>query len=133
MQAERGLAGRGERRCAYVCRGSRHSHEEANAVALSSLAPFLPVRLRCIVVEILPGERMYRLLPPPLLSFLLPFFHAQIRDISMRYREDLPPVLKGLTLSIKGGSRVGVVGRTGAGKSSLISALFRLVEYDRDK
>ena len=42
-------------------------------------------------------------------------------------------MLKGLTLSIKGGSRVGVVGRTGAGKSSLISALFRLVEYDRDK
>ena len=51
----------------------------------------------------------------------------------MRYRDDLPPVLKGLTLSIKGGSRVGVVGRTGAGKSSLISALFRLVEYDRDR
>ncbi|CAM9451621.1 unnamed protein product, partial [Hapterophycus canaliculatus] len=57
----------------------------------------------------------------------------EIRDMSMRYREDLPPVLKGLTLSIEGGSRVGVVGRTGAGKSSLISALFRLVEYDRDR
>lgn len=50
--------------------------------------------------------------------------------MSMRYRHDLPPVLKDLTLSIKGGSRVGVVGRTGAGKSSLIAALFRLVEYD---
>ncbi|CAM9399555.1 unnamed protein product, partial [Ectocarpus sp. 12 AP-2014] len=58
---------------------------------------------------------------------------ASVRDMSMRYREDLPPVLKGLTLSIKGGSRVGVVGRTGAGKSSLIAALFRLVEYDRDR
>ncbi|CAM9122992.1 unnamed protein product [Ectocarpus sp. 4 AP-2014] len=57
----------------------------------------------------------------------------EVRDMSMRYREDLPPVLKGLTLSIKGGSRVGVVGRTGAGKSSLIAALFRLVEYDRDR
>ncbi|CAM9886717.1 unnamed protein product [Scytosiphon promiscuus] len=56
-----------------------------------------------------------------------------VRDMSMRYREDLPPVLRRLTLSIKGGSRVGVVGRTGAGKSSLISALFRLVEYDRDR
>ena len=53
--------------------------------------------------------------------------------MSMRYREDLPPVLKDLTLSIKGGSRVGVVGRTGAGKSSLIAALFRLVEYDRER
>lgn len=50
----------------------------------------------------------------------------------MRYREDLPPALQGLSLSIKGGSRVGVVGRTGAGKSSLIAALFRLVEYDRN-
>ncbi|CAM9972835.1 unnamed protein product, partial [Ectocarpus sp. 12 AP-2014] len=59
--------------------------------------------------------------------------NIEVRDMSMRYREDLPPVLKGLTLSIKGGSRVGVVGRTGAGKSSLIAALFRLVEYDRDR
>ena len=57
----------------------------------------------------------------------------QVRDMSMRYREDLPPVLKDLTLSIKGGSRVGVVGRTGAGKSSLIAALFRLVEYDKER
>lgn len=57
----------------------------------------------------------------------------QIRDVSMRYRKDLPRVLKGLTLSIKGGSRVGVVGRTGAGKSSLIAALFRLVEVDSDR
>ncbi|CBN77890.1 multidrug resistance-associated protein-like protein [Ectocarpus siliculosus] len=59
--------------------------------------------------------------------------NIEVRDMSMRYRDDLPPVLKGLTLSIKGGSRVGVVGRTGAGKSSLIAALFRLVEYDRER
>ncbi|KAI5779576.1 P-loop containing nucleoside triphosphate hydrolase protein [Geopyxis carbonaria] len=47
---------------------------------------------------------------------------------SMRYRPELPLVLKDLTLSIPGGSRVGIVGRTGAGKSSITSALFRLVE-----
>ncbi|CAM9713918.1 unnamed protein product [Discosporangium mesarthrocarpum] len=51
-----------------------------------------------------------------------------ILDLTLRYRQDLPAVLKGLSLFVKGGSRVGVVGRTGAGKSSLISALFRLVE-----
>ncbi|CAM9223590.1 unnamed protein product, partial [Hapterophycus canaliculatus] len=57
----------------------------------------------------------------------------EIQNVSMRYREDLPRVLKDLTLSISGGSRVGVVGRTGAGKSSLISALFRLVECDKGR
>ena len=37
-------------------------------------------------------------------------------------------MLKGITCTFKEGSRVGVVGRTGSGKSTLISALFRLVE-----
>ncbi|CAM9747840.1 unnamed protein product, partial [Sphacelaria rigidula] len=57
----------------------------------------------------------------------------QIRDLVLRYRKDLPLVLKGLNFSITGGSRVGVVGRTGAGKSSLVAALFRLVEYDTNR
>ncbi|EPS96092.1 hypothetical protein FOMPIDRAFT_101769 [Fomitopsis schrenkii] len=50
------------------------------------------------------------------------------KDVVMRYRPGLPFVLKGLSLSIKGGEKVGVVGRTGAGKSSLMLALFRIVE-----
>ena len=44
----------------------------------------------------------------------------------MSYRDDLPPALCGLTVEIKGGMRVGIVGRTGAGKSSIATALFRL-------
>merc|ERR1711871_1141551 len=52
----------------------------------------------------------------------------EINDLSMRYREGLPLVLKGLKASIKGGSRVGIVGRTGCGKSSLMLSLLRLVE-----
>ncbi|XP_071641737.1 ATP-binding cassette subfamily C member 4-like isoform X2 [Temnothorax longispinosus] len=49
-----------------------------------------------------------------------------LKDVSMKYRSDHPPVLKNLNVSIEPGWKVGVVGRTGAGKSSFISALFRL-------
>jgi ATP-binding cassette subfamily C (CFTR/MRP) protein 4 len=48
--------------------------------------------------------------------------------VFLRYSKDLPHVLKDINLTIEPGEHVGVVGRTGAGKSSLISVLFRLVE-----
>ncbi|GBG83673.1 hypothetical protein CBR_g37475 [Chara braunii] len=58
-----------------------------------------------------------------------PFQGAILFDnVWMRYREDLPPVLKGLTIAVKPTEKIGVVGRTGAGKSSLFNALFRIVE-----
>ncbi|CAN6889934.1 unnamed protein product [Brassica oleracea] len=57
-------------------------------------------------------------------------FHGNVHleDLKVRYRPNTPLVLKGITLDIKGGEKVGVVGRTGSGKSTLIKVLFRLVE-----
>ena len=49
-------------------------------------------------------------------------------NVEMRYRAGLPLVLKGLSMHVRAGERIGVVGRTGAGKSSIMSALFRLQE-----
>jgi ABC-type multidrug transport system fused ATPase/permease subunit len=49
-------------------------------------------------------------------------------DVSLRYRPQLPLVLQDVTFRVAGGERVGILGRTGSGKSSIIVALFRLVE-----
>ena len=46
----------------------------------------------------------------------------------VRYGPHLPLVLKGLTCTFPGGMKVGVVGRTGSGKSTLIQSIFRIVE-----
>ena len=51
-------------------------------------------------------------------------------DYSTRYRPDLDPVLKHLNIKIQAEEKVGIVGRTGAGKSSLALALFRGLEAD---
>ncbi|CAH3186583.1 unnamed protein product [Porites evermanni] len=51
-----------------------------------------------------------------------------IEEFDLRYREGLPLVLRQINCDIKPGEKIGVVGRTGAGKSSLTLALFRILE-----
>jgi ABC-type multidrug transport system fused ATPase/permease subunit len=53
---------------------------------------------------------------------------VDVDNLVVGYAKDLPPVLKGLSFSVKDNERVGVIGRTGAGKSSLTLALFRFLE-----
>jgi len=51
----------------------------------------------------------------------------EFKDLTMRYAPHLPPILQNINLDIKSYENIGVVGRTGAGKSSIIMTLFRLV------
>ncbi|KPI93323.1 Multidrug resistance-associated protein 4 [Papilio xuthus] len=55
---------------------------------------------------------------------------VKFENVCLRYGPDDPLVLKNLSFEIDSGWKVGIVGRTGAGKSSLISALFRLSDID---
>ncbi|XP_067676997.1 ATP-binding cassette sub-family C member 2-like [Haliotis asinina] len=54
--------------------------------------------------------------------------HIKFDNLKIRYRPELDLVLKGISCDIKPGEKIGVVGRTGAGKSSLTLALFRILE-----
>jgi len=55
------------------------------------------------------------------------------RDVVMPYLPGKPPILKGITFKIQPGQKIGVVGRTGAGKSSLIVALYRMAGITNGK
>ncbi|XP_059049022.1 ATP-binding cassette subfamily C member 4-like [Achroia grisella] len=82
---------------------------------------------RVVQFTSLPQERTAGPMPPtgwPQRARLI------FKDLYLRYDIDSDPVLKNLNIVIESGWKVGVVGRTGAGKSSLISALFRLAPID---
>ncbi|ROW02128.1 hypothetical protein VSDG_02386 [Cytospora chrysosperma] len=53
---------------------------------------------------------------------------VEFRELTLSHRPGLPPALRNVTLDIKPGEKVGIVGRTGAGKTTLISALLRNTE-----
>eukprot|EP00743_Colponemidia_sp_Colp-15_P007019 GILK01007575.1.p1 GENE.GILK01007575.1~~GILK01007575.1.p1 ORF type:complete len:1529 (-),score=302.56 GILK01007575.1:186-4727(-) len=56
-----------------------------------------------------------------------------LKNVVMRYRPGLPPVLNGLSVDIKAREKIGICGRTGAGKSSLMVALFRIAELSEGR
>ncbi|KAJ4748881.1 ABC transporter C family member 10 [Rhynchospora pubera] len=53
---------------------------------------------------------------------------VELQNLKIRYRPDTPLVLRGITCTFQGGHKIGIVGLTGSGKTTLIGALFRLVE-----
>ncbi|GAV76403.1 ABC_tran domain-containing protein/ABC_membrane domain-containing protein [Cephalotus follicularis] len=57
----------------------------------------------------------------------------KFEDVVLRYRPELPPVLHGLSFAVSPCDKIGIVGRTGAGKSSMLNALFRIVEIEGGK
>ncbi len=67
--------------------------------------------------------------PPEVLKTLPPDWPThgaiEVRDLAMRYRPEMPLVLRGISFNVEGGAKVGLVGRTGSGKSSILLALFR--------
>ncbi|RVW85234.1 ABC transporter C family member 13 [Vitis vinifera] len=52
--------------------------------------------------------------------------YIMFQNVSLRYLPSLPDALHDITFTISGGTQVGIIGRTGAGKSSILNALFRL-------
>ena len=56
----------------------------------------------------------------------------EIKSINVRYRKELPLVLKDLRFNVKQNEKIGIVGRTGSGKSTLLLSLMRIIEIDRD-
>ena len=102
---------------------------EAHLVAVERLQAY----------EAVPPEPGYAVLPPPPEHWGDPAAPAaptapaaargtvELRDVSLRYRDGLPLALRGVSATIRAREKVGVVGRTGSGKSSLLAAITQLV------
>ncbi|XP_075210358.1 multidrug resistance-associated protein 1-like [Lycorma delicatula] len=73
-------------------------------------------------------EAAWNITPSPVSASWPERGEVQFHNYKFRYRDGLEFALKGVSFTINGGEKVGIVGRTGAGKSSLTMALFRVIE-----
>jgi len=55
--------------------------------------------------------------------------NVEFKDVRFKYREELPEILQGLSFSVNGGEMIGVCGRTGSGKSTILLALYRMYSH----
>eukprot|EP01125_Pyxidicula_operculata_P021279 TRINITY_DN812_c2_g1_i1.p1 TRINITY_DN812_c2_g1~~TRINITY_DN812_c2_g1_i1.p1 ORF type:complete len:1539 (-),score=311.37 TRINITY_DN812_c2_g1_i1:20-4636(-) len=84
---------------------------------------------RCLEYQNLDTEAPPIILPGPPKSWPTEG-EIKFENVDFRYRPGLPLVLKRVSCTIHPREKIGIVGRTGAGKSSLMLALFRIVEVD---
>lgn len=82
----------------------------------------------CSYITDIPSEPLLRVHPPVVRATWPSRGVIRVEDVHMRYREGLPMVLNGISLDVKEGERVGIVGRTGCGKSSFLMVLMRILE-----
>jgi len=59
--------------------------------------------------------------------------HIKVEGLTLRYGPDLPTVIRDVTFEVQPAAKVAVVGRTGAGKSTIATAFFRFLEADKGK
>ena len=81
-------------------------------------------RLQTEPPAVIPGSR-------PAFGWMAAAVGVEFRAVSARHRPGTPRVLRGVSLCVEPGEKVGVVGRTGSGKSTLMLALFRLIALDQ--
>lgn len=83
---------------------------------------------RLVAYKHVPQEAEYVMEPRPAEGW--PRGDIELRNVSARYRPNLPLVLKDVSLHIQEGERVGICGRTGSGKSTMFLVLFRMIEAE---
>lgn len=80
----------------------------------------------------LPSEKSIVKPPVAVLSAAWPERgEIEVRNLQVRYADHLPLVLKGISFKVAAGSRVGIIGRTGSGKSTFFQSLFRFIEAEQ--